>query len=39
MENKNFAIIIVIIIIIEKLQKYTDLTEELTRIWQLKRPI
>jgi len=40
-ENKNFALIIIIIIIIIiriKLQKYTDLKEELIRKWQLKTP-
>jgi hypothetical protein len=36
MENKNCAIIIITIQITEKLQKYTDLKEELIRIRQLK---
>jgi hypothetical protein len=31
MESKHFAIIIIIIRITDKLQKYTDLKEELTR--------
>jgi hypothetical protein len=37
----NIIIIIIIIIIItvtDKLQKYTDLKDDLTRIWQLKTP-